>query len=75
MRKSTGCWRVVHAYNKLNTAAIPAQTLTPRKDVLLNSMGKSSIFSALDLKDGYYHVVINETDVAKTEVSTPSDML
>ena len=42
-----------HAYNKLNTATIPAQTPIPRKDVLLNSMGKSTIFSALDLKDDY----------------------
>lgn len=75
VRKATGGWRVVHAYNKLNTATIPAQTPIPRKDVLLNSMGKSTIFSALDLKDGYYQVHMNETDVAKTAVSTPSGML
>ncbi|CAI5702336.1 unnamed protein product [Peronospora effusa] len=47
----------------------------PRKDVLLNSMGKSTIFSALDLKDGYYQVLMRDTDVAKTAVSTPSGML
>ena len=50
VRKATGGWRVVHAYNKLNTATIPAQTPIPRKDVLLNSIRKSTIFSALDLK-------------------------
>ena len=75
VRKATGGWRVVHAYNKLNTATIPAQTPIPRKDVLLNSMGKSTIFSALDLKDGYYQVLMRESDVAKTAVSTPSGML
>lgn len=74
-RKETGGWRVVHAYNKLNTATIPAQTPIPRKKVLLSSMEKPTIFSALDLKDGYYQVLMNETDVAKTAVSTPSGML
>ena len=38
-------------------------------------MGNSTIFSALKLKDGYYRVLMNETDVAKTVVSTPSGML
>ena len=66
---------MVHAYNKLNTAIIPAQTPIPRKDVLLNSMGKTTIFFALDLKDGYYQVLMRDTDVAKTAVSTPSGML
>ena len=45
VRKATGRWRVVHAYYKLNTAIIPAHTPISRKDVLLNSMGKSTIFS------------------------------
>ncbi|CAI5701126.1 unnamed protein product [Peronospora effusa] len=38
-------------------------------------MGKSTIFSALDLKDGYYQVLMRDTDVAKTAVSTLSGML
>ena len=65
---------MVHAYNKLNAATIAEQTLIPRKDVLLNSMGKSTIFSALDLKDGYDQALMKESDVAKTAVSTPSGM-
>ena len=68
VRKEVGEWRVVHAYNKLRTATIPAQAPIPQKDVLLNSMGQSE----LDLKDGYYHVLMRYTDVAKTVVSTPS---
>ena len=32
VKKPNGKWRIVHAYNKLN-AAIPAQTLIPRKDL------------------------------------------
>ena len=76
VRKATGGWRVAHAYSKLNTATIPAQTPIPRKDVLFNSVGKSTIFSALFyLKDGYYRVLMRESDVAKKEVSTPNGML
>ena len=74
-RKETGGWRVVNAYNKLNTATILAQTPIPRKDILLNSVGKSTIYSALDLKGGYYQVLMNVTDAAKTAVSTPRGML
>ena len=75
VHKATDGWRVVHDYNKLNTATIPAQTPIPRKDVLLNSMGKSTIFSALDLKDGFYQLLMNEAGLAKAAASTPSDML
>ena len=59
----------------MNTATIPAQTPIPRIDILLNSMGKSTIFSALNLTDDYYQVLMNETDVAKTAVSIPNGML
>ncbi|GMF53880.1 unnamed protein product [Phytophthora fragariaefolia] len=34
IRKPNGKWRIVHAFNKLNAATIPAQTPIPRKDVL-----------------------------------------
>ena len=38
VKKPNGKWRIVHAYNKLNAATIPAQTPIPRKDVLQNNM-------------------------------------
>ncbi|POM77752.1 Reverse transcriptase [Phytophthora palmivora] len=38
VRKPNGKWRLVHAYNKLNNATVPAQTPIPRKDVLLSNM-------------------------------------
>ena len=75
VKKATGGWRIVHAYNKLNDATIPAQTPIPRKDVILNSMAGSVIFTAIDLKDGYYQILMREQDTPLTAVSTPSGML
>ncbi|POM60930.1 RNA-directed DNA polymerase, partial [Phytophthora palmivora] len=75
VKKPQGGWRIVHAYNKLNDATVPAQTPIPRKDVVIDSMAKSTIYSALDLRDGFYQILMRESDVPLTAVSTPSGML
>ncbi|GMF15997.1 unnamed protein product [Phytophthora fragariaefolia] len=75
VRKPNGEWRLVHAYNKLNSATVPAQTPIPRKDVLLNSMTGCTLYSAPDLVDGYYQILMRESDIRLTAVSTPSGML
>ncbi|KAE8964678.1 hypothetical protein PR002_g28904 [Phytophthora rubi] len=75
VRKPNGKWRMVHAFNKLNAATIPASTPIPRKDVLQNNMAGCTIFSALDIVDGYYQLLMRESDIPLTAVSTPSGML
>ncbi|KAG2967678.1 hypothetical protein PC120_g26931 [Phytophthora cactorum] len=45
VKKPQGGWRIVHAYNKLNDVTIPAQTPIPRKDVIIDSMTKSTIYT------------------------------
>ncbi|KAG3122550.1 hypothetical protein PI126_g24102 [Phytophthora idaei] len=75
VKKPQGGWRIVHAYNKLNDATIPAQTPISRKDVIIDSMAKSTIYSALDLRDGFYQIPMRESDITLTAVSTPSGML
>uniref|UniRef100_H3GTE7 Reverse transcriptase domain-containing protein n=1 Tax=Phytophthora ramorum TaxID=164328 RepID=H3GTE7_PHYRM len=70
-----GGWRIVHAYNKLNDATVPAQTPIPRKDVIIDSMTSSTIFSTLDLRDGFYQILMRESDIPLTAISTPSGML
>ncbi|GMF59312.1 unnamed protein product [Phytophthora fragariaefolia] len=75
VKKAQGVWRIVHAYNKLNDATVPAQTPIPRKDVIIDSMALSTIFSALDLRDGFYRILMRESDIPLTAVSTPSGML
>ncbi|CAI5737343.1 unnamed protein product [Peronospora farinosa] len=75
VKKPNGKWRIVHAYNKLNAATIPAQTPIPRKDVLQNNMVGCTMYSALDLVDGYYQLLMRASDNPLTAVSTPSGML
>ncbi|KAE8960614.1 hypothetical protein PR002_g30157 [Phytophthora rubi] len=75
VKKAQGGWRIDHAYNKLNDATVPAQMPIPRKDVIIDSMALSTIFSALDLRDGFYQIPMRESDIPLTAVSTPSGML
>ncbi|CAH0486080.1 unnamed protein product [Peronospora farinosa] len=75
VKKATGGWRIVHAFNKLNEATIPAQTPIPRKDMVLNTMSGSEIYSAIDLTDGFYQILMRDSDIPFTAVSTPSGML
>jgi len=75
VKKSTGGWRIVHAFNKLNDATVPAQIPMPRKDTILYGMAGSTIFSTIDLLDGFYQVLMREKDIPLTAVSTPSGML
>ncbi|KAE9037725.1 hypothetical protein PR003_g6555 [Phytophthora rubi] len=75
VRKPNGMWRMVHAFNKLNAATIPTSTPIPRKDVLQNNMTGCTIFSALDMVDGYYQLLMRESDIPLTAVSTTSGML
>ncbi|GMF53361.1 unnamed protein product [Phytophthora fragariaefolia] len=75
VRKPNGKWRIVHAFNKLNTATIPAQIPIPRKDVLQNNMVGCTLYSALDLVDGYYQLLMRASDIPLAAVSTPGGML
>ena len=54
VKKATGGWQIVHAYNKLNYATIPAQNTILRKAMMLETMSGSTIFSSLDLTEGCY---------------------
>ena len=65
----------MHAYNKLNAASIPAQTPIPQKDVLQNNMVGCAMYSALELFDGYYQLLMLASDIPLTAVRTPSGML
>ncbi|KAG3121753.1 hypothetical protein PI125_g117 [Phytophthora idaei] len=38
-------------------------------------MARSTIYSALDLRDGFYQILMRERDITLTAVSAPSAML
>ncbi|KAG2810770.1 hypothetical protein PC113_g16702 [Phytophthora cactorum] len=63
VKKATGGWRIVHAVNKLNDVTIPAQTPIPRKDMVLDAMSGSEIFSVIDLTDGFYQILMRLSDI------------
>ncbi|GMF33034.1 unnamed protein product [Phytophthora fragariaefolia] len=46
-----------------------------RKDVLLNNTAGCTLYSVLDLVDGFYQILMRESDIPLTAVSTPSGML
>ena len=75
VKKDTGGWWIVHALNKLNDATIPAQTPILMSDMVLNSMSGSVIFSAMDLTEGFYQILMRLNDIPLTAVSTLSGML
>ncbi|OWZ15832.1 reverse transcriptase [Phytophthora megakarya] len=75
VKKPQGGWRIVHSYNKLKDATIPTQTPISRKDVIFDAMSKSTIYIALDLRDGFYQLLMRESDIPLTAVSTPRGML
>ncbi|KAE9038429.1 hypothetical protein PR002_g6042 [Phytophthora rubi] len=75
VKKASGGCRIVHAFNTLNNATITAQTPIQRKDMVLDTMSGSTKFSAIDLMDGFYQILMREADVPLTAVSTPSRML
>ena len=60
----------MHAFNKLNAATVPAQTLIPRKDVIIDGMFKRTIFSSMDLMDAFYQILMRERDIPYTAVRT-----
>ncbi|KAG2795774.1 hypothetical protein PC129_g4727 [Phytophthora cactorum] len=46
-----------------------------REDMVLDSMSGSTTYSAIDLMDGFYQILMREDDVPFTAVSTPSGIV
>ena len=75
VKKPNGKWRIVYAYNKLNAATIPVHIFIPRKDVLQNNMVGCTMYSALDLVDVCYQLLMRASNIPLTVASTPSGIL
>ena len=65
----------MHANDKLNAATIPARTTIPKKEVLEKNMAGSTMYSALELVDEYYKLLMPASDIPLTAISSSSGML
>lgn len=72
VKKPNDKWSIVQAHNNLFAATFPARTPILTKDVIQKNMGGCTLYSALELVDGYYQMLMRASNILLTAVSTPS---
>lgn len=60
VRNKDGSARVCIDYRKLNEKIIKDRYPVPNMDEILDSLQKVKVFSTIDLKNGFFHVPVNE---------------
>ena len=70
VRKKDGSLRMCVDYRRLNAVTKKNRTPLPRIEELLDIIGGSTIFSKLDLAQGYHQMRVAEEDVPKTAFRT-----
>lgn len=69
--KKDGTLRMVVDYRGLNAVTVKNRYPLPRIDDLLDRLSGSSVYSLLDLQQGYHQIRIAESDIPKTAFRTP----
>ncbi|KAG0925429.1 hypothetical protein G6F30_013366 [Rhizopus arrhizus] len=70
VKKKNGEYRMVIDYRKLNAVTKKDSYPLPRIDDLLDTLGKASIFSALDMRAGFHQVPLEEESKELTAFTT-----
>ena len=63
--------RLVFDYRRLNKVTLPDASPLPRIDDLLSTLARSTIYSKLDLKQGYNQIAMGEESIPLTAFVTP----
>ena len=69
--KKDGSKRFCVDYRKLNAITQQDCFPMPRIDDILDRLGKSRYFTAIDLKSGYWQIKLSDDSIPKTAFSTP----
>ena len=70
-KKVPGTYRIVVDYRALNEATVADAHPLPRIEDILQAQGKHSMWSVLDMRDGYHQVPLRKEDRHLTCMSTP----
>jgi hypothetical protein len=68
--KPDGSLRMCVDYRALNSITVKNKYALPRVDDLLDSLGGATVFSALDLASGYWHIRLGPDEAPKTAFRT-----
>jgi len=69
-RKKDRSWRFCVDYRKLNSVTRRDPYPLPRIDEILDRLGNARVFSKVDVRNGYWHVLVAEEDRHKTAFIT-----
>lgn len=69
--KPSGGYRVVCDWRALNAITVKNRYPMPRIDETLDRLGGANLFTSFDLNSGYFQLVIDPKDCAKTAFTTP----
>ena len=71
VQKKDGSLRMCIDYRALNQLTVKDRSPLPRIDDLLSQMNGATVFSSLDLAQGYHQIRIAQEDIPKTGFTTP----
>ncbi|MEG1463015.1 MAG: reverse transcriptase family protein [Anaerorhabdus sp.] len=70
VKKKDGSYRLVIDYRKINAITKKDAYALPRIETLLDTLGNAKVFSALDMRSGFYQVALAEDSIEKSAFST-----